>query len=116
MKPARVPIAQSNLFCELDAHAKRKVACLVVLAALCAGPGAALAGKCAGTNINNLVLWDRTEITKGTTLATWRGTSVTVADDANASYQLVSGECVGSFLTNPDGKTQAAVGLRIQGR
>ena len=86
----------------------RGVTCYVVLAVLCAGPSAAFAGKCAGTNINNLVSWDQTEIAKGTTLATWRGTSVTVADDANAPYHLVSGECIGSFLTNPDGKTQAS--------
>jgi hypothetical protein len=61
---------------------------------------AVLAGKCSGTNINNLVSWDQTEISKGST-------SVTVSDDASAPWHLVSGECIGSFLMTPDGKTQA---------
>ena len=87
--------------------ASKKLISLVAVAISCAGPTTVLAGKCSGTNINNLVSWDQTEIAKGTKLATWRGTSVTVADDASAPYHLVSGECIGSFLTNPDGKTQA---------
>jgi hypothetical protein len=33
---------------------------------------------------------------------------VTVADDRSAPYHLVSGECIGTFLTTPDGKTQAS--------
>jgi hypothetical protein len=68
----------------------------------------ALAGKCAGTNINNTVEWQQSEISKGTTLATLRITSVTVSDDQGANYHLVSGECVGTFLTAPDGKTQGS--------
>ncbi len=88
-------------------NAKLKLIYLVLLAAWCAVPAVSSAARCAGTNINNLVSWDQTEIAKGTTLATWRGTSVTVADDASAPYHLVSGECIGSFLTTPDGKTQA---------
>ena len=87
--------------------ASKKLISLVAVAISCTGPTTVLAGKCSGTNINNLVSWDQTEIAKGTKLATWRGTSVTVADDASAPYHLVSGECIGSFLTNPDGKTQA---------
>jgi len=81
---------------------------LGLLAVACAAPAVSFAGKCAGTNINNLVSWEQTEIAKGTTLATWRATTVTVSDDPAAPYHLVSGECIGSFLTNPDGKTQAA--------
>jgi len=80
---------------------------LGLVAVWCAVPAVSFAGKCAGTNINNMVSWDQTEIAKGTTLATWRTTSVTVSDDPSAPYHLVSGECIGSFLTNPDGKTQA---------
>lgn len=82
-----------------------KFICLGVLAAWCAAPAVSLAAKCAGTNINNLVSWEPTEIAKGTTLTTFRATSVTVSDDPSAAYHLVSGECVGSFLTAPDGKT-----------
>jgi len=81
---------------------------LIVLAVGCGVPGVGFAGKCAGNNINNLVSWEPTEISKGTTLATLRITSVTVSDDPSAAYHLVSGECVGSFLTTPDGKTQGS--------
>jgi len=88
--------------------AKNKVVSLVAAAIVCAAPAVASAGKCAGTNVNNLVTWDQTEITKGTTLAILRVTSVTVADDPSAPYHMVSGECIGSFLTGPDGKGQAS--------
>jgi hypothetical protein len=84
------------------------LACLLALGISCASPGPAAAGKCAGTNINHTVSWDQTEIAKGTKLATWRGASVVVAEDTNAPYHLVAGECIGIFLTNPDGKTQAS--------
>jgi hypothetical protein len=81
---------------------------LGLLAALCAVPAVSFAGKCSGTNINNLVSWEPSEISKGTTLAIMRATSVTVSDDPSAAYHLVSGECVGSFLITPDGKTQGS--------
>jgi hypothetical protein len=71
-----------------------------------ATPG--LAAKCSGTNINNLVSWEPSEIAKGTSLTLLRVTSVTVADDAAAPYHLVSGECIGQLLTAPDGKTMAS--------
>ena len=71
-------------------------------------PSLSLGAKCSGTNINNLVSWEATEIAKGTTLATMRATSVTVSDDSNAPFHLVAGECIGTFLTTPDGKTQAS--------
>lgn len=88
--------------------AKSKFICLGLVAVWCAVPAVSFAGKCAGTNINNTVSWDETEIAKGTKLATWRGTSVTVSDDPRAPYHLVSGECIGSFLTTPDGNTRAS--------
>ena len=87
----------------------KKTIWLGLLAALCAVPAVGFAGKCAGTNINNLVSWEPTEINKGTTLATLRITSVTVNDDPSAPNHLVSGECIGSFLIKPDGKTDARV-------
>jgi hypothetical protein len=61
------------------------------------------AAKCGGTNINNLLSWDQTEIAKGTTLAIMRITSVTYSDDPRAPFDLVAGECIGTFLTGPDG-------------
>ena len=89
-------------------NATPKLICLVLVAAWCAVPAIGSAARCAGTNINNVVSWEPTEIAKGTSLVTMRITSVTVADDPNAPYHQVSGECVGTFLTNPDGKTQAS--------
>ncbi len=89
-------------------NTRTNVVCLVVVAISCAAPTGAFAGKCAGTNINNLLSWDQTEIVKGTTLATMRITSVTVSEDSSAAYHMVSGECIGSFLTTPDGKTQSS--------
>jgi len=74
----------------------------------CGGSTISFAGKCAGTNINNLVSWEPSEISKGTTLAIMRITSVTVGDDPSATYHLISGECIGQFLTTPDGKTVAS--------
>jgi len=89
-------------------NARGKLIHLVVLALLCISPSLVLAGKCSGTNINNLVSWEPTEIGKGTTLALMRATSVTVSDDPKAPYHLAAGECIGTFLTTPEGKTQAS--------
>ena len=80
-----------------------------VVVAFCGGPSISFAAKCSGTNINNTVSWEPTEISKGTTLATLRITSVTVNDEHSAPNHLVSGECIGSFLTGPDGKTEGRV-------
>src|SRR5690349_14119517 len=85
-----------------------KLIWFLLSAAFCAVPTAAFAGKCSGTNINNLVSWEPTEIGKGTTLTIMRITSVTVGDDSTAPYHLVSGECIGQFLTGPDGKVTAS--------
>ena len=85
----------------------KKLIYLSLLAVWCAGPALSFAGKCAGTNINNTVSWDETEIAQGSKLATWRGTSVIVSADPSAPYHLASGECIGTFLTSPDGKTRA---------
>jgi hypothetical protein len=89
-------------------NARTKFICLGLVGIWCAVPAVSFAGKCAGTNINNTISWDQTEIAKGTTLATWRATSVTVSDDPGVPYHLVSGECIGTFLMTPDGKTRAS--------
>jgi hypothetical protein len=82
----------------------RKFIYVGLLAALWAVPAVSIAGKCAGTNINTTLSWEPTEISKGTTLTTWRATSVIVSDDPGAPYHLAAGECVGTFLATPDGK------------
>jgi len=70
------------------------------------GPTLGFAAKCAGNNINTMLSWEPTEIAKGTTLTTFRHTSVSVNDDRSAPAHLAAGECVGALLTTPDGKTQ----------
>ena len=60
----------------------------LVFAATFACAGASHAAKCAGTNINYDVHLEETEIGKGNKLITWRGVSVTVADDKSAPYHL----------------------------
>jgi hypothetical protein len=47
-------------------NAMKKFIYLGLLAVWCAVPGVSFADKCAGTNINNLVSWEPTEIAKGT--------------------------------------------------
>lgn len=89
-------------------NTSKKLIWLGLIVACCAAPAVSLAAKCSGTNINNLVSWEPTEIGKGTTLAIMRITSVTVNDDPSAAYHLISGECIGQFLTSPDGKTMAS--------
>ena len=86
----------------------KKAIWMGLVAVWCAAPSVSLAAKCSGTNINNLISWEPSEISKGTTLAVMRITSVTVSDDPSAAYHLISGECVGQFLTSPDGKTLAS--------
>lgn len=90
-------------------NATEKSIFLGLFALACFAPGIGLAEKCAGTNINNLVSWEPTEIEKGTKLSTLRITSVTVNDDPKAPNHLVSGECIGSFLIKPNGKTDVRV-------
>ena len=43
----------------------KKFICLGLLAAWCAAPAVSFAGKCSGTNINNPVSWEPSEISKG---------------------------------------------------
>jgi hypothetical protein len=89
-------------------NAIRKLGYLGLMVAWCADPATSFGAPCAGTNINTTLSWEQTEIGEGTTLATWRATSVIVSDDPNAWYHLVAGECVGTFLTTPDGNTRGS--------
>ena len=49
-------------------NAMRKIIYLWLLAVCCAVPTVSFADKCAGTNINNLIAWEPTELANGTTL------------------------------------------------
>ena len=69
-------------------------------------PTIGFAAKCAGNNINNMIAWDPNELSKGTTLTTFRHSSVMVSEDSTAPYHLAAGECGGTLLTTADGKIQ----------
>lgn len=84
----------------------KELTCIALTLCCCAVPGISFAGKCAGTNINTMLSWEPNELSKGTTLTTFRHTSVIVSDDPNAPYHLAAGECIGQLLVTPDGKTQ----------
>lgn len=82
----------------------RKVVCWLLVAGWCAVPAVGFAGKCAGNNVNTMLSWEPSEIGKGTTLTTFRHTSVIVSDDQSAPFHLAAGECIGALLTTHDGK------------
>jgi hypothetical protein len=85
---------------------KTIIVCLGSFAVYLSGPTLSFAAKCAGNNINTMLAWEPSEIAKGTTLTTFRHTSVIVNDDRSAPNNLAAGECVGTLLATPDGKTQ----------
>ncbi len=95
-------MSQSKMLCV------RHVVIVMGLLANVGTPALAHAGKCGGTNINSVVSWEPSEIAKGTTLATLRLTSVIYSDDPKAPFHLAAGECIGTFLTGPDGQTRAS--------
>ena len=72
------------------------------------GPGISFAGKCSGNNVNTMLSWEPSEISKGTTLTTFRHTSVIVSDDPSAPYHLAAGECVGTLSRRRTEKLRAA--------
>ena len=86
-----------------------------MLAALCIVPAASFAAKCSGTNINNLISWEPSEIAKGTTLAVLRATSVTVSDDPSAVYHLISRDMHRAIPHNAGRKDHGRRQLRSPG-
>ncbi|MGI9334678.1 MAG: hypothetical protein ACR2RL_16155 [Gammaproteobacteria bacterium] len=80
---------------------------LCLFAACWIAPALGVAATCGGTNINNRLAWEPTEIAEGTTLATWRAKSAVVSNDPGDSFHLIAGECIGTFLITPDGNTRS---------
>lgn len=87
--------------------AKMKI-CAYILAAGLMDSGAALADKCAGYNVNNMISIDTTEMSKGNTLTTFRHSSVFVSENPKSSYHMAAGECGGTLVTTSDGKSRGA--------
>lgn len=71
----------------------------------CAG---AVADKCVGYNVNNMIAIDTVEVAKGDTLMTFRHSSVHVSEDPKSPLHLAAGECGGTLVTTPDGKTRGS--------
>jgi hypothetical protein len=86
----------------------KTIICVSCFSACLVGPTPGFAAKCAGNNINTMLSWEPSEIAKGTTLTTFRHTSVIVNDDRGARSHLAAGECIGTLLTTPDGRTQGS--------
>ena len=65
------------------------------------------ADNCTGYDVLVTQTAETTDLGKGQTLTFVRWASVVITEDAPI-YNLVSGECSGSILTTPDGKTRAS--------
>jgi hypothetical protein len=68
----------------------------------------AFAAPCGGINVNHVLTWEPTEIVKGTSLAHWRASSVTISNDAKAPFHLLSGECKATFYVATDGPVRGS--------
>lgn len=88
--------------------ATNRIASLALLSLSCAAIAPAHADPCGGININHTVTWEPTEIAKGSSLANWRGSSVTVSNDPKGPFHLLSGECKGTFYIASDGGTHGS--------
>lgn len=83
--------------------ATNRFAFVGLLSLSCAAPISTYASPCGGININHTVNWEPTEISKGSSLAQWRGSSVTVSNDPKGPFHLISGECKGTLHVGSDG-------------
>ena len=68
----------------------------------------AFADKCVGYNVNHMISMDTVEMAKGDTLTTFRHSSVHVSEDPKSSFHMAVGECGGTLVTTPDGKTRGS--------
>ena len=60
--------------------------------------------NCSGTDVFVTQTYETTELAKNHTIAVWKAYSQMVSPDSN--YNGSTGECSGTYLTTPDGKTQ----------
>ena len=90
------------------------VASITILVASVA-PVPAQARECAGYDTQTLISAEVTEVAKGHVLVTFRNCS-TVITDADSISNMTMGECSGTALTTPDGKTRSAGHCARQGQ
>lgn len=75
---------------------------------LCAGltlVASAHARECSGYNTHVSISADVTEVAKGHTMMTFRNYDILVTDSPSDIYNMAMGECSGTMITTPDGKT-----------
>lgn len=68
--------------------------------------GTAEARECSGYNTHVTISADVTDLGKGHVMVTFRNHDMLVTDDPKDVLNMTMGECAGTTLTTPDGKTQ----------
>jgi len=77
-------------------------------AALACAAGPALAAECSGYDILVNQTADTLDVGNGHTMTVIRSWSILITDDQKSPYNLTTGECQGTLLATPDGKTQGS--------
>jgi hypothetical protein len=80
----------------------------IVLIAILGSAGIALAEQCSGYDVLVSQVSETTELAKGHTITAIRAHSMIVTDNPASKYNLTIGECSGSLVNTPDGKTKGA--------
>ena len=81
-------------------------ASLVSAGCLCSA--AALAEKCSGYNVNNTYSSETVELAKGDKMITFAHSSVHVSQDPKSPLHMAAGDCGGTIITTPDGKSRGS--------
>jgi hypothetical protein len=69
------------------------------------GSSIAYAENCNGTDAHVIKVFETTELGENHTVSTWRSHSQIISD--NSDMGGTTGECAGTYLSTPDGKTQS---------
>jgi len=64
------------------------------------------ADTCTGYDVLTVGPSETTDLGQGMKLTSWKAQSVLLSNDSK--YNVLVGDCLGTILQNPDGKTQAA--------
>ena len=87
---------------------EKRCVCLTVatcIPVMLASASPAFADNCTGYDVLVAQTAETTDLGKGQTLTVWKNHSVITSEDS--VYKAVAGECSGTILSTPDGKTQA---------
>ena len=81
-----------------------RLAAAVSLGLLCMSPS--WADTCTGYDVLTVGPSETTDLGQGMKLTSWKAQSVLLSNDS--IYNVLVGDCLGTILQNPDGKTQVA--------